>query len=318
MNARMSETTNPNRQSRITVANTLERSTKMLKRTPIVACAVLGTILIAAAQPAPADLLNKYNNHPSTWVNGGGPGGSNTSFFDAAGSQGDGSTNITTLASANGGAAAGAAGSDTDYGTDRTVDGNFFGWTAAAQGREPGGVRQASGFWGHTDDPDPHIWSAATPGFGAVTINQQYVAYSFNDGPHQFGRMRVWNHNQDNPVQGTSDTDRGVQDMWVWYSNDAALPGITGGAGAADPGAGWTLDGMATLSQAPGTGDYDGETVILGDFVAEHVLFMIDTNYGDAAMVGLSQVQFFVPEPSTAALLAGACLGLVSCLRRRR
>ena len=308
MNARMSETTNPNRQSRITVANTLERSTKMLKRTPIVAFAVLGTILIAAAQPAPAELLNKYNNHPSTWVNGGGPGG--TSHATLA--QGDGSTNITTTPSAFGGSP------DPTYHTDTTVDGNFFGWTAAGAGREGGGVLQASGFWGHTDDPDPHIWSAATGGFGAVAINQQYVAYSFNDGPHRFGRMRVWNHNQDNPVQGSSDTDRGVQDMWVWYSNDAALPGITGGAGAADPGAGWTLDGMATLSEAPGTGDYDGETVILGDFLAQHVLFMIDTNYGDAAMVGLSEVQFFVPEPSTAALLAGACLGLVSCLRRRR
>lgn len=213
----------------------------------------------------------------------------------------------------------GAAGSDTLYGSDRTVDGNFFGWTAAGEGREPGGVLQASGFWGHTNDPDPHIWSASSNnGFAGVTINEQYVAYSFNDGPHRFGRMRVWNHNQDNPVQGSSDTDRGVQDMWVWYSNNAALPGITGGAGAANPGAGWTLDGMVTLSQAPGTGDYDGETVILGDFLAQHVLFMIDTNYGDAAMVGLSEVQFFVPEPSTAALLAGACLGLVSCLRRRR
>ena len=166
------------------------------------------------------------------------------------------------------------------------------------------------------------MWSCSSPGFAPVTINQQYVAFSFTDGPHVFDEMRVWNCNQMNPG-GASDTGRGVDEMYVWYSNDAALPGITGAAGAGSPGAGWTLDGgVVSLAEAPGDGTDDGETVDLGDFTARHVLFMIDSNHngvsGGADVVGLSEVQFFaVPEPGTVALLGLSLLSLAAGRRRR-
>lgn len=205
--------------------------------------------------------------------------------------EGDNSTNITTIASANGGAAAGAAGAGSTYGSDKLVDGNFLGQSPGKG--EVGGELQPSGFYGHTTDPDPHMWVAAGAGFQGITINEQYVGFSFNDGSHTFQTMRVWNFNEITPPTGMNQTTRGVKDMWIWYADALSLPAIHGGPGATHPGAGWTLDRKVTLPQAPHTGTYDGVALDLGDFNARHVLFMIDSNYGDANYVGLSEVQFF-------------------------
>jgi len=216
--------------------------------------------------------------------------------YQAALPNGGGTTNITTLASFNGGADPGAAGADTTYGSDRLVDGNFAGFSPG-QG-DVGGELQPSGFYGHTTDPDPHMWFAGTSGFGRVTINEQFLGFSFTEGPQVVESMRIWNMNEITPPTGSNTTARGVRDMWIWYSSDEVIPAISPGAGAFNPGAGWTMfagpgsGDKVTLSQGPAVGSYDGQTVDLG-FDAKHVLFMIDSNYGDGNYVALSEVQFF-------------------------
>jgi len=210
--------------------------------------------------------------------------------YHAALPSGGGSANITTTASSNGGGPAGAAGSAGTYGSDKLVDGNFFSPDPGAG--DVGGELQASGFYGHTTDPDPYMWFMAGPLFQSLAINEQYVSFSFADGPHVFPSMRVWNYNELTPGNKSNQTDRGVRDTWVWYSNNPTLPAITGAPGAASPGAGWTLDRKVTLPQAPGTGTYNGVNVDLGSFTAQHVLLMIDSNHGDPSYAGLSEVQF--------------------------
>ena len=211
--------------------------------------------------------------------------------YYAALPSGGGSANITTTASSNGGGPAGEAGSAGTYGSDKLVDGNFFSPDPGAG--DVGGELQASGFYGHTTDPDLYMWFMAGPLFQSLAINEQYVSFSFADGPHVFPSMRVWNYNELTPGNKSNQTDRGVRDMWVWYSNNPTLPTITGAPGAASPGAGWTLDRKVTLPQAPGTGTYDGVNVDLGSFTAQHVLLMIDSNHGDPGYAGLSEVQLF-------------------------
>ena len=233
-------------------------------------------------------LINQYVNDPNSWIDGGGPGGTLADGIFHADAQGAESTNITTTHSSILG---------TDYVSEALVDGNFTG----VLGGNDGGFLQPSGFYGHTTDPDPYMWVSA-PNTGAENFtDQQYISFSFSDGPHQIDTMRVWNMNET--------TSRGIRDMWIWYSMDATLPAITGGPGDSNPGPGWTMfngpgeDGRVTLAEAPGrfpaeeAGEYDGETVVLG-FQANQVLFMIDSNQGldgggFEAFLALSEVQFF-------------------------
>ena len=204
---------------------------------------------------------------------------------------GSGSTNITTTHSSSIGSPV--------YGSENLVDGNFAGESPGVG--EIGGELQASGFYGHTTDPDPHMWITSH----TIPVNQQYVSFSFNDGPHTFRSMRVWNYNEITPTNGNIHWNRGVKDMWVWYSNNSTLPNITPGVGDANPGAGWTrfhgtgAGGRVTLHKASAAGWYDGETVLLDDFSARHVLLMIDANHGDPTYVGLSEVQFFQNSTGT-------------------
>jgi hypothetical protein len=247
-------------------------------------------------------LINQYVNDPSTWIDGGGPGGTLADGIFHADAQGGGSTNIATTHSSILGA---------HYVSEALVDGNFTG----VLGGKNGGFLQPSGFYGHTTDPVRYMWVSA-PNTGAKDFtNRQYVSFSFTDGPDQVDTMRVWNMNET--------TSRGIRDMWIWYSMDATLPAITGGPGASNPGPGWTMfngpgeDGRVTLAEAPGripaedAGEYDGETVTLG-FQANHVLFMIDSNQGlddggFEAFVALSEVQFFTQLTSDSIQIPGDC-----------
>ena len=243
-----------------------------------------------------ADLLNKYTNDPSTWVNGAFP-------------QGGGSTNITATSS---GVSAPAA-----YGPFNAVEGNF----ATGDSNWPydiGGDLQPSGFYGMTPDPDPDVMTFMTDGnaFGIAPPNQTWLAFSFNDGPHTFDQIRMWTQNERNQ------SVRGINEFYVYHSNDATIPAITAGATVGSggaPGAGWTVDtldlgtglgpGGKAVSQAPESGDYDGETIELGDFTAQHVLFLVASNHG-GDYTGMHEVQFFVPEPGSIGLLLIGLLGL--------
>ena len=236
-----------------------------------ISCLLMFLVTGSFSSSASADLLNQYLNDPSLWVDG-----------DPFG-QGGGSTNIMTTHSSSLGPL---------YASERLVDGNFAG-ESPGQG-ETGGELQISGFYGHTTDPDPHMWVTQSQ-----VVSEQFVSFSFSDGPHVFDVMRVWNQNETTPPNGSDETDRGIKEMWVWYSNEEVLPPITGGPTDTDPGQGsglWTLDRNLSLNRAeqPPAGTYDGETVDLGDFTARHVLFMIESNHstGGDSYVGLSAVQF--------------------------
>ena len=247
-------------------------------------------------------LINQYANDPSSWIDGGGPGGTLADGSFHADAQGGGSTNIATTHSSILSPA---------YVSEAMVDGNFTG----VLGGNDGGFLLPSGFYGHTTDPDPYMWVSA-PNTGAADFtDQQYLSFSFTDGAHRIDTMRVWNMNEV--------TSRGIRDMWIWYSMDAGLPAITGGAGAANPGPGWTMfngsgeDGRVTLAQAPGripmedAGKYDGETVDLG-LQASHVVFMIDSNQGlddggVEAFLAVSEVQFFTQSASGTTQIPGDC-----------
>ncbi len=279
--------------------------------------AVVGLIALPCADAAPI-LLNQYNNAPGTWVDGGGPGGANTTNADGTLDQGDGSTNITTTSS-------GHIGLNSNYQPDNVVDGNFAGFSPGPG--DVGGVLQGSGFYGHTTDPDPHSWIAGGAGFENVTVNQQWISFSFTDGPHDFDDARVWNGNEvaaGGANAGDDNTFRGVGGMYVWYSNDVALPTITrlSGGGPSSIGPGWTLDGgLHLLSPGTALGTYDGETVNLGGFTARHIAFVVNSNQGVNAQdwVSLSEVQFFsdVPEPSTLILLVFGSMAMLVGRRPR-
>ena len=218
-------------------------------------------LVFALSRPAAAQmLLNQYN---------------------AALPDGGGSTNITTTPSS-------FLLDDARYTSDHLVDGDFRSSPCCSGGPngEEGGDLGPNGFLEHTTDVDGFMWVAH---FGPPT--NQFVSLSFTEGPQAISTMRIWNQNEITSSNGNNQTDRGVRDMWVWLSNDDTLPGITAGPGDANPGPGWTEHGQVTLAQAPGTA-YDGESFLLG-FTAQHVLFMIDTNYGDPTLTGLSEVQFF-------------------------
>ena len=61
--------------------------------------------------------------------------------------------------------------------------------------------------------------------------------------------MRLWNKNQ----FGDGTDDDGVKDAYLWYSNDASLPGISSSIGGASPGAGWTqVPGAVVQPFSPG------------------------------------------------------------------
>ena len=224
--------------------------------------AVMAGLLFCVSDDATAFLINTYTG-PGT-----GPG---TNF----------TANITVGASStwtNGG-----------YSTDGLVSG--FGFTGPAGAFTDSDV---DGFPEHTTGGGPdNIWVTDFLPADGSTVNLQWLSFSFPDS-FSLASMRLWNKNQ----WGDGTDDDGVKDAYLWYSNDASLPGISSSIGGASPGAGWTKvpGGLRTFSISTGGGAYDGESVALGGVTARHFLIDIESRNGNVAgggaFVGMSAVQF--------------------------
>lgn len=133
--------------------------------------------------------------------------------------------------------------------------------------------------------------------------------------------MYLWNLSENN---STSQSARGVQQFNIWYSTSPTLPGSTTTSADYNFGTGWTqLGSTETLARAAATGinGYDGAFDLSDISSARYIGLELLTNYGSGFgadgvnRVGLSEVVFTVPEPSSALL---ALTGLTACVIRRR
>jgi len=191
----------------------------------------------------------------------------------------------------------------------------------AGGGYSPDGLVSGFGFSGSagafTDadvDGFPEQSASGAAGYiwitdiGSKNYANVWVSFSFDDS-YDLASMRLWNKNQ----WGNGTDVDGVEEAYLWYSNDAALPSIAATTAGASPGTGWTQvpGGLQTFSISTGASAYDGESVALGGVTARHFLIDVEDVFADTVngFTGLSAVQFSgslpvpVPEPSTAVLI---------------
>ncbi len=123
----------------------------------------------------------------------------------------------------------------------------------------------------HSTSPGD-MWLSAN---GSVIADQ---SLRFDLGEvYGLGSIKLWNYNE--PTLG--DTDRGVNAFTVWAS-DTGVPGTFVQVG-----------GSRTLAEAPGDAATDyAEAFNLAGAHGRFVQVDIDTNHGDATLVGLSEVGF--------------------------
>lgn len=106
--------------------------------------------------------------------------------------------------------------------------------------------------------------------------------------------------------------DRGAKNVNIYYS-DLVTPGDDLSVAT-----NWTLLGSYVFSQATGAGTGVDNIVDLSTIPsARHFAFNILSNYGGTIRVGLGEVQFTIPEPSTFAMLL-LVLGVMAMRRLRR
>ena len=195
-------------------------------------------------------------------------------------------------------------GSDPDRLAVHTVDGSGLntGTNPPTHGVNPNGfmwLNTGDGAFGGGPDPD-------RPGqLGHITFDLGGTFFVDN--------FRVWNYNEVNTNTGQSFTNRGIQTLTISTATSAGGPFTL----LTDPS---DNDTTFTFAQAPGNTSYTGQLFsfpIL--FEAAFVRFDIKTNYGDAnGFVGLSEVQFAVPEPGTWLLISAGAAVLWAGQRRRR
>lgn len=156
-------------------------------------------------------------------------------------------------------------------------------------------------------------------------IDGEWLSYDLGN-KYNLWQMTVWNCNRF--------PTRGMKDIKVFVSS-LASPALPAGR-ETNPGNhdDWTEIGNGfTLSQASGNDDYGNatlepdnvpDTIDLGDVSAQHVLIDVESNHGYGPgdtgnpSVGITEVQFFTPEPSSLALLTLALTTLLGRRPRRR
>jgi hypothetical protein len=172
---------------------------------------------------------------------------------------------------------------------------NSQGLSTSENPNDPNPPRDTPPFATH-DTNFENMWMADSSGVSSQTFTVDLNAvYGNIIGFH------VWNFNQD------GNTDRGIQSVTIRYSATAEPATIADG----------NLLGTFTFAQAfPNTNLYAGEDFPLATpITARFVKLFVHTHYGDSGnFVGLSEIQFSVPEPGSLALLA---LGFALVVRRR-
>lgn len=120
-------------------------------------------------------------------------------------------------------------------------------------------------------------------------------------------------------VSTGGNNDRGVNQGDIYYRSDS-FGNNSDNNNVAFDNTDWTLLGAAgaqTFAIGPNDGSFQGPTnVPLGGISARYFAIDINSDHGDGDFVGLGEVQFFTPEPSTSALCGFAAIALL--VRRRR
>ena len=97
-----------------------------------------------------------------------------------------------------------------------------------------------------------------------------WIQYDFGE-PYFLSTSHIWNANQ------LGETDRGFQNIVIDYSTD---------------GVNWIEWGTHTLSQAPGTNGYQGETgPDFSGIKAQYLLITALDNFGDPSCASLAEVR---------------------------
>jgi len=249
-------------------------------RGTITACVVAGVLVVGAPPRAEAQtLLNQYLAPL--------PNGSPSPRQPV-----DMSTNIETAASSL------LQANSPFYGPHNLVDGNFLTEIDfdGGDGGFEGGELGPNGIFTHGTNPDTYMWASATMPDPA----SEWVSFTFTDGPHDFGSMRVWNTNEIVPSRPDEmEFDRGVTDMAVYYSNAQTRPNqpIDGTRTDIDfETVGWTFENNIDLDLGPSAAGYEGQLFSLSGFDARHILFDIKAG-GDESTVAMAEVQFFTDAP---------------------
>ena len=120
-------------------------------------------------------------------------------------------------------------------------------------------------------------------------------------------------------VSTGGNNDRGVNQGDIYYRSDS-FGNNSDNNNVAFDNTGWTLLGTAgaqTFAIGPNDGSFQGATnVPLGGISARYFAIDINSDHGDGDFVGVGEVQFFTPEPSTSVLCGFAAIALL--VRRRR
>jgi hypothetical protein len=123
-----------------------------------------------------------------------------------------------------------------------------------------------------------------------------------------------------NPASLSGNESRGLATANIWYLDSATDPGSNDPGDGAFDSTGWTqLGGVHNFTIAPATdvNQATPDVITFGGVSARMVALEFLTNHGHGDdYVGIGEIQFFVPEPSTVALLAFGGVALIRRIRR--
>jgi len=146
---------------------------------------------------------------------------------------------------------------------------------------------------------NPYQWHMA------AGTDDGYITFDLG-GSHSLENMLIWNHNQ------TTVNTRGFKEVTIAYSTDGTTFTPLDDMNNSDPDG---TDGNYTIPLAP-TADVGYQLdVDLDGLSATHVRITEHSHWG-GDYPGLSEVRFFVPEPST--LVGLLAIGLLCLVRRGR
>ena len=168
---------------------------------------------------------------------------------------------------------------------------------------------------------DPATWTVTSTawaddwqGFAAPAPNRNWAVIDLGSSS-SLDRMYLWN------VQEPNALDRGTQTFNVWHTNSPALP-VPATSASVTPydfnSGGWARvnDNPFELAVGSGNGDQGQNYDVSGASGSRFIGIEILTNYGSTQRVGLAEVAFVTPEPTSSLLIALG--GMFAFLRRRR
>lgn len=152
-----------------------------------------------------------------------------------------------------------------------------------------------------TTDPEGDLSFRGSP------ARRGYIAFEF-DQPYWLTGTRIWNYN------AICCLNRGLREVDIFYTN-MVNPSVESD---------WLSAGSIELGLAWGNNSYTGEVIdALNGVPARYVVLAVRSNFGGTNGIGLSEIRFLVPEPSSLGMLSMSssmrvkpCRGLRRCRTR--